>query len=108
MRNQRDYLGAGFEVWPSQRGWFWRLLRPDRDGGTIGVAGSEAEAIREARLSIEEISGRRGVTAGCDIMAEVSAPRFLRRVSIPLGSIRWGDSPSNLGRYLVRARDAIA
>jgi hypothetical protein len=108
MRNHRDYLGAGFEVWTSQRAWFWRLLHPDRDGGTIGVAGSEAEAIRDACTSIEEISARREAAAadGRVTMTKISAPMFDRRVSIPLASIHWSDSLTNLGRYLTRIRGA--
>lgn len=109
MRNRGDYLDAEFEVWASQRAWFWRLLHPDR-GGTIGVAGSEAEAIREACASIEEISARSGADAadGRVIMTEVPALMFHRRVAIPLASIHWSDSLANLGRYLTRLRGASA
>ena len=110
MRKRKDYLGAGFEVWASQRTWFWRLVHADRSGGAIGAAATEAEAIREACVSIEEISARRGIDARSAGVAvtEVSAPMFHRCVPIPLAAIEWSGSMANLGRYLTRMRGANA
>jgi len=43
-------------VWNAQQTWFWFVINPHRNGGTIGAAVREAEAVRAACLSIEEIS----------------------------------------------------
>ena len=52
-RNQSE---AGFEVWENGESWFWLVVSPHSDGGTIGAAASEAEAIRAARSLIEDPS----------------------------------------------------
>ena len=44
------------ELWMSQGACFWRLVDLRRNGGIVGVAASEAEAMREARKTIEELS----------------------------------------------------
>jgi hypothetical protein len=49
-----SHWGSRFEVWHKQRTWFWLVVNQPR-GGTIGVASNEADAIREARSSIEEM-----------------------------------------------------
>lgn len=48
-----NHLGTGFEVWNDQQTWFWMVVDPCRKSGAIGAAASRAEAIREARWSIE-------------------------------------------------------
>lgn len=58
MRIRRDHLGTGFEVWDGHRTWFWSVISPHRNGGAIGAAATEDEAVREARQSIEEIDAR--------------------------------------------------
>ena len=35
-----------FKVWSRHRAWFWFVANPYGDGGTIGTAATEAEAIR--------------------------------------------------------------
>ena len=54
MRTEAVYFGVSFAVWKVQGAWFWSLGRPYGDGGTIGAAGTEAEAMREARVAIEQ------------------------------------------------------
>jgi hypothetical protein len=49
-----SYLGATFEVWRNRDSWFWRVSDARRNGGTIGAAATEADAVRDACLSIEE------------------------------------------------------
>jgi hypothetical protein len=51
-----SYHGTSFEVWHSQQTWFWLVVNRYRSGGSIGVARNQADAIREARSSIEEMS----------------------------------------------------
>jgi hypothetical protein len=52
--SSQSHKGVRFDVWSSQRTWFWMVLNDCR-GGAIGVAATEPEAIREARRSIEEM-----------------------------------------------------
>ena len=58
MGSRRYHLGTGFEVWTGQQSWFWFVDNPRRNGGTVGAAANEAEAVRQARLSIEEMSAQ--------------------------------------------------
>jgi hypothetical protein len=58
------------EVWTCLGTWFWYVVNPQRNGGTIGAAATEMEALDEARSSIEEMSARR---------ADVAAPHLAGR-----------------------------
>jgi hypothetical protein len=49
----RNDQAARFNLWSSHRTWFWSLIYPDREGGAIGAATSEAEALDEAYAAIE-------------------------------------------------------
>jgi hypothetical protein len=49
-----DYLGTTIEIWTNRESWFWCVFEAGLDGGTIGAAATEAEAVRDACLSIEE------------------------------------------------------
>jgi hypothetical protein len=53
MRNY-SHFGTRFEVWNRQQSWFWVVVDPRGNRGSIGAAISEAEAIGEASASIEE------------------------------------------------------
>jgi hypothetical protein len=53
-----NHLGTSFTVWSRRRTWFWLVLDQHRTGGTIGTAATEAEAIRDACSSIEEMSAQ--------------------------------------------------
>ena len=48
------HCGRNFEVWNRRESWFWVVVDPRRNRGSIGAAISEAEAIREATELIEE------------------------------------------------------
>jgi hypothetical protein len=94
-----SHLGTHFEVWTAQQTWFWCLINPHRNGGAIGAAASEAEAVREATLSIEAISGeaisgrrRAGVTPAR--ITGKNAP------GLPLTLCGWKGWLANLERYL--------
>jgi len=56
MHSRRDYLGTGFAVWTGELTWFWRVFNSHHSGGAVGAAASEADAIREACIAIEEMS----------------------------------------------------
>jgi hypothetical protein len=49
-------LKIGFKVWEDGRCWFWLVVSPRSNGGTIGAAATEAEATRDARSTIEYLS----------------------------------------------------
>ena len=86
MDNMRHYLGIDFEVWEAQQRWLWCVIDPHRDGGAIGAAASEIDAVRDACLSIDEMMSAR---------AEV------------LITVDWEISLSNLERYLAQCCDRM-
>jgi hypothetical protein len=87
MNDTRHYLGIDFEVWEAQQRWLWCVIDPHRDGGAIGAAASEIDAVRDACLSIDEMMSAR---------AEV------------LITVDWEISLSNLERYLAQCCDRTA
>ena len=52
----RCHQHAEFKVWSGRHIWLWFVADYNRKSGMIGAAASEAEAISEARRSIEEMS----------------------------------------------------
>jgi hypothetical protein len=52
----RNHSEIDFEVWEDGDSWFWLVVSPHSDRGTIGAAPTEAEAIRDARSLIEDPS----------------------------------------------------
>jgi hypothetical protein len=80
MMGTRIHRGTGFEVWTSQQSWFWRVATPCRNGGTVGAAASEADAVSEACTAIDEMPS---CSPGID-----SAARG------------WEGALADLGRYL--------
>jgi len=55
----RNHLGTSFTVWKRRQSWFWLVLDQHGNGGAIGTAATEADAVREACTSIEEMAGQR-------------------------------------------------
>jgi hypothetical protein len=53
-RDRRRYLGVDFAIWSSGGSWFWLLINANGEAGTIGASANEAQAMRDAFLSIEE------------------------------------------------------
>lgn len=88
----KTHLGRRFEIWTGQQSWFWRLSDPARNGGSVGAAATEADAIREACSAIEELAPQRAVTA--------------KTKSFELLSIGWERSFNKLEQYLSRLRGA--
>jgi|SRR5271156_2496253 len=97
MRSHR-YLGNSFEVWNGQQTWFWCVADPHRNGGTIGAAPTEVEAVREACALIEDQSAQRRAGEPVPCAARETA-------AIVMG---WENSLADLERYLVGACDANA
>ena len=49
----RSHLEVAFEVWEHGQSWFWLVVSPHSERGTVGAAATEADAIRDARSLIE-------------------------------------------------------
>jgi hypothetical protein len=89
--SSHNYLGRTFEVWSGQRSWFWMVTEPGRDGGTVGAAPSQADAVRAACRSIEE---------------DASALLPPASESIVDAFLEWERKLANLARHI--ARDCCA
>ena len=63
MDLRRDHLGTRFEVRTDRWTWFWRLVDPPLNRSAAGAAATEADAVREACIAIEEISARDAAAA---------------------------------------------
>jgi hypothetical protein len=72
-RRGRHRSPITFEVWTSQGTWVWHVLNPERNGGTIGVAATQKEAIRDARSSIKEMSARQSHIATAQLTGNFAA-----------------------------------
>jgi hypothetical protein len=55
MAIRKHNFDIDFKVWHRQRTWFWFVASPYGEGGTIGAAATEAEAIRAAQASVEAV-----------------------------------------------------
>jgi hypothetical protein len=53
--SSHTHLGVRFDVWDRQGAWFWRVVNGGNHG-LIGAAPKQADAEKEARSSIEEMS----------------------------------------------------
>jgi hypothetical protein len=51
---RKRHLGVDFAVWKKEGAWFWLVINPSGEGGIIGASANEAQAMRDACLSIEE------------------------------------------------------
>jgi hypothetical protein len=109
MRIQRNYMGTAFEVWTAQQTWYWHLVKSSKDGAMIGAAATEAVAVREACLAIEEMSPREQTSAATDSAVLKTAPMLQRSYqSNSIVALSWERSLANLARYLTGVRDAGA
>jgi len=52
---RKHQFDIGIKVWRQQQTWFWFVASQIGDGGTIGTAATEADAIRSARASVEAV-----------------------------------------------------
>ena len=87
MRNE-NHLGIAFQIWSGPQTWFWFVVNPHQNGGAIGAAASEADALREACLSIEEIS------------AQLRPAATYRNDECMPSLICWKGALENLNRFL--------
>jgi hypothetical protein len=52
--NRIRHLGVDFAIWRSGGTWFRLLISASGEGGTIGASASEAQAMSDACISIQE------------------------------------------------------
>jgi len=81
--HSRSHLGIGFELWSNQRVWFWSVVNSRDNGGAIGAATTEAEAVREACTAIEELSALRRSRSASAVHARQ------RHLSVRLSSVKF-------------------
>ena len=53
--NRKQHLGVDFAIWRTEGAWFWFLINPRGQSGMTGTSTIEAQAICDARSSIEAI-----------------------------------------------------
>ncbi len=97
-----NYLGTSFEIWHGRHTWFWFVADTCCSGAVIGAAANEAEAIGEARRSIEEMAAQRlRATKSLEISKAIvcAARKYGPAKSADPG---WNDLLTNLERYLTR------
>jgi hypothetical protein len=99
--HSRSHLGIGFELWSNQRVWFWSVVNPHGNSGTIGAATTEAEAVREACTAIEELSAlhRRRSASAVHARQRHRSVASPRSNSIILAASGWQGLVSNFRRY---------
>ena len=112
----RDYLGKRFAIRSSGRTWLWFVDDPRRDGGAVGVAASESDAVAEACSLIEEMSNTewRSPPATCGSRLTAFAPPERSATEIceidlaERAMAAWQGVLSNLERYLISTKQAAA
>jgi len=87
-----------FNLWTVQGTWFWSLVYPDRHGGAIGAAASEAEALGEAQAAIKRLPQLLDDTP---LAPPRDDSRFIRRFQRS-GMRTMGKSCNNLWRLTLR------
>jgi hypothetical protein len=104
----RSHMGVRFELRNSQRSWFWIVVDPYRNGGSIGAAANEGEAIREAHASIEEMSARHRAATTASPMIGSTAPAPVIDDAEPIEAAvnGWNELLANLDAYLTQVCDA--
>ncbi|MGH7984795.1 MAG: hypothetical protein ACREQX_00690 [Candidatus Binataceae bacterium] len=104
MRNH-SHLGTMFKVWNGRSTWFWRLAVIDHNGGTIGAATTEMQAIGEARALIEESrSQAHDSVAGFLTVAVRRGQRVRPTDALTTGA--WKRSFTRLARHLAQSARA--
>jgi hypothetical protein len=97
-----NYLGTSFAIWNGRHTWFWFVADTCRSGAAIGAAANQAEAIGEARRSIEEMAARRLRSTESLAISKAlvrTAQKCSRADSADPG---WHDWLASLDRYLAR------
>jgi hypothetical protein len=98
-----NHLGTSYQIWNGGGTWFWLVTDPSCRSGAIGAAANEADAIRDAHWSIEEMTARsssRIEAAGID----QTLSHTILKCAPPGSTIGWNHLLANLELYLRRWR----
>lgn len=85
----RNHLGTGFMVWKRGQSWFWLLPNQNGNGGTIGTAASEDEAVSEACSSIEQMAVQHRLSETTPALRNAAALAQARIWSYPCSPLAW-------------------
>jgi hypothetical protein len=97
-----NYLGTSFAIWNGCHTWFWYVADTCCTGAAIGAAANKAEAIGEARRSIEEMAARR-LRSTESLETSKAIVRAARKCSrADSADPGWNDLLASLDRYLTR------
>jgi hypothetical protein len=91
-----NHLDISFQIWNGRHLWFWFVADQRGSGAAIGAAPNQADAICEARLSIEEMAARRSASEAARISGAIIASH-----ASPI-DIGWHELLASLERYLTR------
>jgi hypothetical protein len=97
-----NHLDSSFEIWKGGHTWFWFVADACCSGAAIGAAANQAEAIREACLSIEEMAARRSGSPDASGISNSTVRATQRRRRFSSTDPGWNDLLTNLERYLTR------
>jgi len=100
MQVHRTDSAVCFNVWTSHRTWFWSLIYPDREGGAVGAATTEAEAVHEAHAAIERLPHQRHTVL--TLFAPGEDSKFTRRCQSS------NDSQFHIGREIDAGNGKLA
>ena len=106
MRTTNYHLNIGYEVWKGPDAWLWLVISPYRNSGTIGVAGSQNQAARDACLAIEEMNAWLCPSVPAYACANGSAQQSSDGMT--QAKIQWEATLSQLQRYLSCVAISIA
>ncbi len=97
-----NYLGTSFEIWNGHHTWFWFVADTCCSSAAIGAAANQADAIGEARRSIEEMAAQRlRTTKSLEISKAIvrAVRKYSRADPTDPG---WHDLLASLDHYLTR------
>src|SRR5487761_1967145 len=99
MHTDGDRLSTRIKMWNAQQSWFWLVVSTDRARAATGAAPTEAQAICDAHMMVEEMEERRSVRP--PINAESMIQLATRgHDSIDGLANHWKASFASLERYL--------
>jgi hypothetical protein len=98
MRATNYHLGIGYEVWYGQNSWFWLVISPYQNAGTIGAAVSQDQAACDACLTIEEMTAWPYPQPCSTACAE--GQRLQSSNVMIQAKIQWEDTLTRLQHYL--------
>ena len=98
MHADGDRLGTRIKMWNAQQSWFWLVVSTDCARAATGAAPTEAQAICDAYLTIEEMKLGRSDKPSANAQSMMQPSRG--HDSIDRLANHWEASFASLKRYL--------